>query len=409
MAVPPHMMNRPRVRERACGAEDASDYGKNTPARAVKRSPNGSRPLVPRKRPARVRKRGTEHDFDEAPDGNTPACGEEVIAQAPEVISTDLVCDRTLALTRLSVVLLEYFPALEAAFDYAMVKAAVVLLTKYTTPAGIRRAGEARITTWLRNQGCYNAKTIAAKAVAAAQAQRTTIQAQEVGAEIVAALARTVLDLHEEVNKLDQQIESRFREHRHAEILLSMPGFGTLLGAELLAATGRDITAYDTAARLAGVAGLARSPATPDASAATTTAPNATIAGSSIPSTSQPNPPHDTAPKAAPTTNANAPRAKTTNKRSCPWPDGASTSSGPCCVTTPPTNNPPPEPSKRQPKLGAGRKLHVTGLHTPERRTRGHFPHTSGRRHPPDRLHKTTTSPSPTHVTPGMRWPAPWA
>lgn len=173
---------------------------------------------------------------------------------------TDLVCDRTRALNRLSAVLLEYFPALEAAFDYAMVKAAVVLLTKYTTPAGIRRAGEARITTWLRNQGCYNAKTIAAKAVAAAQAQRTTIQAQEVGAEIVAALARTVLDLHEEVNKLDQRIESRFREHRHAEILLSMPGFGTLLGAELLAATGGDITAYDTAARLAGVAGLAPVP-----------------------------------------------------------------------------------------------------------------------------------------------------
>jgi hypothetical protein len=39
-----------------------------------------------------------------------------------------------------------------------------------------------------------------------------------------------------------------------------MPGFGTLLGAELLAATGGDITAYDSAARLAGVAGLAPVP-----------------------------------------------------------------------------------------------------------------------------------------------------
>ena len=83
---------------------------------------------------------------------------------------------------------------------------------------------------------------------------------RRIGAEIVAALARTVLDLHEEVNKLDQQIESRFREHQQAKILLSMPGFGTLLGAELLAATSGDITAYDTAARLAGVAGLAPVP-----------------------------------------------------------------------------------------------------------------------------------------------------
>jgi transposase len=173
---------------------------------------------------------------------------------------TDLVCDRTRALNRLCATLLEYFPALEAAFDYAMVKAAVVLLTKYTTPAGIRRAGEARITTWLRNQGCYNAKAIAAKAVAAAQAQHTTVQAQEIGAEIVAALARSVLDLHDEVTKIDKQIQSRFREHQHAEILLSMPGFGTLLAAEFLAATGGDITAYDSAARLAGVAGLAPVP-----------------------------------------------------------------------------------------------------------------------------------------------------
>lgn len=173
---------------------------------------------------------------------------------------TDLVCDRTRAINRLCAVLLEYFPALEAAFDYAMLKAAVVLLTKYTTPGGIRRAGESRIASWLRNQGCYNAKTIAAKAVTAAHAQHTTVQAQEVGANLVAALARTVLDLHEQVAVIEKQIETRFREHQHAQVLLSMPGFGTLLASEFLAATGGDITAYDSAARLAGVAGLAPVP-----------------------------------------------------------------------------------------------------------------------------------------------------
>ena len=173
---------------------------------------------------------------------------------------TDLVCDRTRAINRLCAVLLEYFPALEAAFDYAMLKAAVVLLTKYTTPSGIRRAGEARIAAWLRNQGCYNAKTIAARAVAAARAQNITVQAQGVGAELAAALARTILDLHEQVAEIEKRIETRFREHQQAEILLSMPGFGTLLAAQFLAATGGDITAYDSPARLAGVAGLAPVP-----------------------------------------------------------------------------------------------------------------------------------------------------
>jgi hypothetical protein len=141
-----------------------------------------------------------------------------------------------------------------------MVKAAVVLLTKYTTADKIRRAGKTRITTWLLNQGCYNAETIASRALEAAQAQRTTVQAQEIGADIVASLARTVLHLHDEVSKIDKQIEGRFREHRHAGILLSMPGFGPLLAAELLAATGGDMTVFDNADRLAGVAGLAPVP-----------------------------------------------------------------------------------------------------------------------------------------------------
>ena len=130
-----------------------------------------------------------------------------------------------------------------------------MLLTKYTTPAGIRRAGESRIATWLRNQGCCNARNIAAKAIVAANAQHTVVQAQEVGADLVAALARTILDLHDQVTEIDNQIEDRFREHQHAQILLSMPGLGTLLASEVLAATGGDVTAYDSASRLAGAAG----------------------------------------------------------------------------------------------------------------------------------------------------------
>ena len=39
-----------------------------------------------------------------------------------------------------------------------------------------------------------------------------------------------------------------------------MPGFGSLLGAELLAATNGDLTTFDTIDRLAGIAGLAPVP-----------------------------------------------------------------------------------------------------------------------------------------------------
>lgn len=53
---------------------------------------------------------------------------------------------------------------------------------------------------------------------------------------------------------------ARFREHREAEVILSMPGMGPLLGAEFIACTGGDMTAFGSSGRLAGVAGLAPVP-----------------------------------------------------------------------------------------------------------------------------------------------------
>jgi len=55
-------------------------------------------------------------------------------------------------------------------------------------------------------------------------------------------------------------IEAKFRQHRLAAIIASMPGFGHLLGAELLAATNGDLTSFTTADPLAGIAGLAPVP-----------------------------------------------------------------------------------------------------------------------------------------------------
>jgi transposase len=54
---------------------------------------------------------------------------------------TDLVADRTRAINRLRAQLLEYFPALERAFDYSNSKAALILLSGYQTPDGLRRIG----------------------------------------------------------------------------------------------------------------------------------------------------------------------------------------------------------------------------------------------------------------------------
>lgn len=62
---------------------------------------------------------------------------------------SDLIADRVRLLNRLHDVLTGISPALEAAFDYADHKGALVLLTGYQTPAALRRCGQTRLTRWL--------------------------------------------------------------------------------------------------------------------------------------------------------------------------------------------------------------------------------------------------------------------
>jgi transposase len=173
---------------------------------------------------------------------------------------TDLASDRNRAINRLRAQLLEYCPALERAFDFAHRKAALILLTGYQTPNALRRIGAARLEKWLRDRHAYNAGDIADRAIAAANSQRTVVIGQDVAATVVARLARNVLDLNDELADVDALIEAKFQQHRLAPIITSMPGFGSLLGAELLAATNGDLTSFTSADRLAGIAGLAPVP-----------------------------------------------------------------------------------------------------------------------------------------------------
>lgn len=172
----------------------------------------------------------------------------------------DLAADRTRAINRLRAQLLEYFPALERAFDYSRSKAALVLLTGYRTPAALRECGRERLAAWLRARKVRNSALVAATAITAAQAQAITVPGETTAAAVVARLAKAVMVLDEEITETDALIEDRFRRHRHAAAVLSMPGVGPLLGAEFLALTGGDMTVFGSADRLAGVAGLAPVP-----------------------------------------------------------------------------------------------------------------------------------------------------
>lgn len=172
---------------------------------------------------------------------------------------TDLIFDRVRAINRLRATMLDYFPALEAAFDYSK-KAPLVLVSGHQTPDGIRRLGLTRLTAWLKDRTVRNAAAVAAKAVGAANAQQTVLLAQATGAHLVARLAEQIMALDADVAALDEQIQRRLTQHPDAPLLLSMPGFGVVLAASFLANTGGDLSAFDNVDRLASVAGLAPAP-----------------------------------------------------------------------------------------------------------------------------------------------------
>jgi transposase len=143
------------------------------------------------------------------------------------------------------------------------------------------------------------------------------------GEEIVAALAREILTLNEELAELDAQISEKVTEHKHTQVLLSMPGFGPVLAAEFLGATGGDLAVFETADRFAGVAGLAPAPRDSGRITGNHHRPRRYdrrllrvfyLSGLSAPKAARP---------PGPTTTANAAKGKPTSRPCSPWPAAA--------------------------------------------------------------------------------------
>jgi transposase len=168
-------------------------------------------------------------------------------------LRTDLICDRVRAIIRLRATMLEYFPALERAFDYSK-KAPLILLGRYQTPESIRRTGLTRLAGWLKKHGCRNSAKMAEKALVAANSQHTVLPTQTTGSALVARLAEQISTLDAEIDDVDAQITDLFRQHESADVLLSMPGFGPVLAATFLANVGGNLEAFDSVDRLASVA-----------------------------------------------------------------------------------------------------------------------------------------------------------
>ncbi|MEU4680913.1 IS110 family transposase [Micromonospora sp. NPDC023737] len=165
----------------------------------------------------------------------------------------DLVADRVRITARLQDLLTMISPALEKTLNLRS-KGALRLLAQWQTPAGLRRAGEARILDYLRQHGVRAARTLAAKVLTAARTQTVAVAGEATAAGIVAQMAADLEAVNDRITAIEETIAGIVADHELGEIVTSLPGIGTTLAAEFLAHAGT-LTTYPSAASLA--AGLA--------------------------------------------------------------------------------------------------------------------------------------------------------
>ena len=168
----------------------------------------------------------------------------------------DLMQDQVCRIARIRGLLCGIHPGLEQAFDLCC-KGPLALLTRYVTPAEIRRAGKARIVAHLKKtphlHGC---ETLAGRALDCARAQRITVPGEAATADLIRELAAEALEARHKIARIEKDLEDILSHHPDCALIRSLPGMGVVLTAEFLAAIG-NIARFASADALAAAAGLA--------------------------------------------------------------------------------------------------------------------------------------------------------
>jgi transposase len=186
------------------------------------------------------------------------------IAEAVKVVARahqTLIWERTRHTLRLRAALRDYFPAALDAYKPLTLTGAdtLELLAKAPTPHTAAKLTLTQISAALKKA---RRRDIPDKATAIQQALRTKHlgQADIVAtayAAIVRALVAVLQTLNTEIKTLEDQVEAHFGEHPDAEVYLSQPGIGVILGARVLAEFGDASNRYADAKSRKNYAGTA--------------------------------------------------------------------------------------------------------------------------------------------------------
>jgi transposase len=186
--------------------------------------------------------RTDSHQLRAAAGDSPEAEGVKVLARTHKT----MIWERTREVQRLRHQLREYFPAALDAFDDLDAADTLELLAKAPDPERARRLTRAQVSAALKRARRRNIPDRATAVLAALRseqlAQPTALTAAY--AATVRSLIAVIKALNEQVKILEEQVREHFGRHPDAEIILSQPGLGAVLGARVLAEFGDDPGRY---------------------------------------------------------------------------------------------------------------------------------------------------------------------
>jgi transposase len=186
--------------------------------------------------------RTDSHQLRSAAGDSPEAAGIKVLARTHKT----MIWERTRAVQRLRHQLREYFPAAIEAFEDLDAADTLELLGRAPDPARAAKLTRAQVSAALKRARRRNIPDRATAILAALRGEQLG-QPQaltDAYAATVRSLLAVITVLNEQVKALQGQVEEHFGRHPAAEIYLSQPGMGPILGARVLGEFGDDPRRY---------------------------------------------------------------------------------------------------------------------------------------------------------------------
>jgi len=182
-----------------------------------------------------------------------PVAGDSDLADGVKILARahqNLIWDRTRHTNRLRNDLREFFPAALEAFGDLAHPDALAVLAKAADPEQAARLSISQIRSALKRGGRQRRLDTRAAEI------QTALRSPQLAAPTAvtaafAATTRSLVEVIETINtaigKLETELADHFEQHPDADIYLSLPGLGVILGARVLAEFGDDPERYDSA------------------------------------------------------------------------------------------------------------------------------------------------------------------